>query len=84
MGSTGLDHEPGEDFNVISTSIDKLVAALPPGWEIRERINHLYLYYRGWVIAKFSAADTPERIAHGIRWHTGVVSAVNDAVTIRN
>ena len=63
--------------------IDKLVVALPPGWELREDIKHLYLYYRGLVIAKFSAAESPDRIADGIRWRTGVLSALN-AVTIRN
>lgn len=64
--------------------VDKLVVALPPGWELREDVKHLYLYYRGWAIAKFSAAESPGRIAYGIRWHTGVLPAFKNALTTRN
>lgn len=64
--------------------VDKLVVALPLGWELREDVRYLYLHYRGWVIAKFSTADTVDRIAHGIRWHTGALAASNDALTSRN
>lgn len=69
---------------LVDKLVEKLVVVLPPGWELRVDVKHLYLYYQGWVIARFSTADTPDSIAHGIGWHTRGLTASNDALATGN
>lgn len=62
------------------TPIKQLAELLPPGWALRENARKVLLSYRGWVIAKYTPADSPERIAREVHWHTTLFSDLRDVL----
>ncbi len=57
---------------------------MPPGWDIRRGAKHLYLSYRGWTVARFSATQSSKLVAREIVWHIAALSALKEGLAALN